>query len=320
MITFGPIPSRRLGRSLGINNIPPKVCSYSCVYCQAGITDTLSIERRSFLSTDAVYSEVAGKLDFLRAGDEQIDYITFVPDGEPTLDVNLGSTLRRLKPLGVKLAVITNATLLWDEGVRNDLYEADWVCVKVDSVREEIWKAVDRPHGKLSLEQIKTGIRKFASGYRGILATETMLVGGMNEDVAPITETAEFIGKLRPKKAYIMVPTRPPAERSVMPAGEEAVNAAYQIFGSFMENVELLICPEGTEFSCPGRADEELLGIVAVHPMRKDAVKRFLSRSNEEWNLVDGLIAAGQLSEVVYLGETFYTRRTRRFQSGKSNE
>ena len=112
MIAFGPVPSRRLGRSLGINNIPPKHCSYSCVYCQVGRTEALSHERRQFYPPEQIVAEVTRRVAELRATNQPVDYLTFVADGEPTLDQHLGSLITQLRPLDVKIAVITNASLI----------------------------------------------------------------------------------------------------------------------------------------------------------------------------------------------------------------
>ena len=121
MLVFGPVPSRRLGRSLGINNIPPKTCTYACVYCQLGRTPRLQIERQTFYSTEDLCDAVTCKLRAARERHEPVDYLTFVPDGEPTLDENLGATIAALKPLGIPIAVITNTSLIWDPAVREAL-------------------------------------------------------------------------------------------------------------------------------------------------------------------------------------------------------
>lgn len=131
MHVFGPVPSRRLGRSLGVNNIPFKHCSYSCIYCQLGWTDKLTIERRKFFDRQLIFEEVRRRLE--ETG--EVDYITFVPDGEPTLDVNLGSEIELLKGLG-RVAVITNSSLLFREDVRADLLKADLVSLKIDAAEE----------------------------------------------------------------------------------------------------------------------------------------------------------------------------------------
>ena len=308
MMVFGPIPSRRLGRSLGVNNIPPKICSYSCVYCQIGLTDSMSVSRKEFYSPDEIFKEVSSKVKTLQNSGEKIDYISFVPDGEPTLDINLGKEIDLLKPLGIKIAVITNSSLLWDEDVRKDLMIADWVSIKIDTIDEKIWRKIDRPNGKLDFQKIISGIKTFASSFKGIMVTETMLVKGVNDNVESIKSTVEFIKQLNPDKAYILVPTRPPAEKFVEPPSEENLNEAYQIFNASINNVELLAYSEGTDFSYSSDAEKELLSILAVHPMRKDAVEKFLNKSRSNWNLIENLIVNNVLKEVKYSDNTFFVK------------
>ena len=308
MMVFGPIPSRRLGRSLGVNNIPPKICSYSCVYCQIGLTDSMSVSRKEFYSPDEIFKEASSKVKTLQNSGEKIDYISFVPDGEPTLDINLGKEIDLLKPLGIKIAVITNSSLLWDEDVRKDLMIADWVSIKIDTIDKKIWRKIDRPNGKLDFQKILSGIKTFASSFKGVMVTETMLVKGVNDNVESIKSTVEFIKQLNPDKAYILVPTRPPAEKFVEPPSEENLNEAYQIFNASINNVELLAYSEGTDFSYSSDAEKELLSILAVHPMRKDAVEKFLNKSRSNWNLIENLIVNNVLKEVKYSDNTFFVK------------
>ena len=155
MIAFGPVPSRRLGKSLGINNIPPKICTYACVYCQLGSTLQMRVDRQPFYAPEALVTDVQRKVASAREKDETIDYLTFVPDGEPTLDVNLGREMALLRPLSIKIAVISNASLIWRVDVREELAHADWVSLKVDAATEDVWRRVDRPHGKLRLAAIQ---------------------------------------------------------------------------------------------------------------------------------------------------------------------
>ena len=312
MIAFGPIPSRRLGRSLGVNNIPPKVCTYSCVYCQLGRTIRMQVDRRSFYAPEEVLRDVREQVEKSRAAGERIDYLTFVPDGEPTLDVNLGREIELLRPLSIPIAVITNGSLLWREDVQEDLTGADWISLKVDSVREPIWRRTDRPHGSLRLPVILEGLLSFARFYEGTLVTETMLVEGVNDDEASLREVAEFLARLKPARAYISVPTRPPAEKWVRPPGEEAILRAHQILASAVGEVELLIGYEGDAFAATGDAREDLLRITAVHPMRREAVEALLARTGAGWEVVSGLIDEGLMVEADYGGHTFYARRLRR--------
>jgi wyosine [tRNA(Phe)-imidazoG37] synthetase (radical SAM superfamily) len=160
-LTFGPVPSRRLGKSVGINNIRPKVCSYSCDYCQLGRTSEKTIKRQAFYQPQNILNEVKRKINLAAKRNQRIDYITFVPDGEPTLDINLGKELSLLRQIGSPIAVITNASLLWLEEVRDELQKADYVSLKVDAVSEELWKRIDRPQNALQIEAILNGYSRF---------------------------------------------------------------------------------------------------------------------------------------------------------------
>ncbi len=309
MIAFGPIPSRRLGRSLGVNNIPPKVCTYSCVYCQLGRTAQMRVERQPFYTPAEIIQDVRRQVAKTTQAGERIDYLTLVPDGEPTLDVNLGRVIELLEPLGIPIAVITNSSLIWREDVREDLSGADWVSLKVDAVQEPIWRRVNRPHGSLRITEILEGMLSFAGSYRGTLVTETMLVEGVNDDQDSIERVAGFLARLRPARAYISIPTRPPAEPEVRPPTEKAVLRAYQTLRQAVEKVELLIGYEGNKFAATDNARDDLLRITAVHPMRREAVEALLARTGADWDVVSRLIGEGMLIEIEYGGHTFYTRR-----------
>ena len=308
-IAFGPVPSRRLGRSLGINHIPPKTCSYSCVYCQVGRTSRLRTARRAFYAEDDIVADVERKVDDARAAGEVIDYLTFVPDGEPTLDVSLEWAIERLKPLGIKIAVISNGSLLWRADVREALAQADWVSVKVDAVRPDVWRRINRPHRSLWLSVVLEGMLTFAETYGGELATETMLVSGINDDAAHLAEVASFLAQLRPARAYLAVPTRPPAEPWAGPPPEEVVTRAFQLLRGRLDRVELLIGYEGNAFASTGSLADDLLSITAVHPMREDAVQELLARTGAERSVVRALVAGGQLVETTYGGRKFYVRK-----------
>jgi wyosine [tRNA(Phe)-imidazoG37] synthetase (radical SAM superfamily) len=309
MRAFGPIPSRRLGRSLGINNIPPKVCTYSCVYCQVGRTTEMPVERRRFYDPDEIVRDVRDKVEKARAAGEAIDYLTFVPDGEPTLDLHLGREIDLLRPLDIPIAVITNASLLWREDVRAELKQADWVSLKVDAARESIWRQVDRSRRSLRLSAIHDGALTFAATYPGTLVTETMLVAGLNDGEECVREVSGLLARLQPEIAYLSVPTRPPAEKGVHAPDEETLNRAYQIVSEQVERVEYLIGYEGDAFAFTGDLEEDLLSITAVHPMREDAVEAFLARAGAKEQALRRLVAEGQLVEAEYGGARFYLRR-----------
>lgn len=311
---FGPVPSRRLGRSLGINNIPPKICAYSCVYCQLGRTIKMQVARQPFYEPEEILEAAQAKVNNARAAGESLDYLTFVPDGEPTLDLNLGREIELLRPLGIPIAVITCAALIWREDVRVELRQADWVSLKVDAARREVWRRLNRPYGTLQLSTILAGAGEFAATFDGKLVTETMLVEGVNDSPALLAETADLVAQLEPDVAYLSIPTRPPAETWVGPPGEAVLNQAYQIFSDRLKQVEYLIGYEGNAFAFSGNVEDDLLSITAVHPMREDAVNQLLAQAKAPWSVVQRLMAQGQLIEIKYNQHKFYLRKIRNFE------
>jgi wyosine [tRNA(Phe)-imidazoG37] synthetase (radical SAM superfamily) len=308
-LTFGPVPSRRLGHSLGVNNIPAKTCSYACVYCQAGRTNRMRIRRQAFYPPDRVVEEVKAKILHFKQAGTPLDAVTFVPNGEPTLDGNLGEEIRRLRPQGCKIAVISNASLLTDPGVRRDLQLADWVSLKVDSVLTPVWKKMNRPFGKLDLKAILEAMIAFSESYTGELVTETMLVAGMNDEPEGLAQVAEVLRKVTPSVAYLSVPTRPPAEPWVSAPAEDILQRAYRLFREGLDGVELLISYEGDDFAVSQDAAREILAVTAVHPMREDAVLKLLAKSNADQTVLDALIRQGRLARVEYHGQRFFIRR-----------
>ncbi|MBW2264229.1 MAG: radical SAM protein [Deltaproteobacteria bacterium] len=309
MIAFGPVPSRRLGRSLGINNIPPKVCTYSCIYCQVGRTMNMQVDRRAFHGPEDVVQQVVNKVEKAREMGEPIDYLTFVPDGEATLDVNLGREIELLKPLGLKIAVISNGTVISRLDVRDELMEADWVSLKVDAISERTWRRANRPHRALSFDAILNGMLEFAESYSGELVTETMLVRGVNDSDGDAAEVAEFLADLAPTKVYLSIPTRPPAQKDVQLPSENVINLYYWILRRRIDHVEYLIGYEGNAFASTGDVAEDLLSITAVHPMREEAVREFLVRAHADWSVVRGLVEQGQLVVTEHEGRRFYLRK-----------
>jgi len=360
--TFGPVPSRRLGRSLGVNNIPPQHCTYACVYCQLGDPQRVSTRRREFYPPPEVIASVRDRMeDLARTGEAPPDYITIVPDGEPTLDRGLGELVSGLRdvlvrrvqtspgggappPEGVatargpaaapRIAVITNGSLLSDAAVRAALAPTDWVSVKIDAAEEAIWRRIDRPARDLDFEAVLAGIAAFAGEFNGTLASETMLVAGLNDEDAQLAAIAARVVALPrpdgaatgaerpsvggggaptgPDVAYLSVPTRPPAVGWVAPPEEERILAAYRIFTEAGLAVELNTGYEAGEFSAGDDVAGGILAIGAVHPIERSALEDLLARSGATWSVVEALLGEGRLLEKEYRGRRFYVTRLRR--------
>ncbi len=202
-------------------------------------------------------------------------------------------TIRLLKPLGIPIAVISNNSLTWMREVRGDLAAADWVSLKIDAVDEAIWRVIDRPARSLRLPLVLAGALSFAEEYRGTLVTETMLVAGVNDSEVCLRALGEFLARLQPHKAYLAVPTRPPAEAWVEPPGEAAVAQAFHILSEHVGSVECITGYEGDAFAFTGDVERDLLSITAVHPMREEAVSALLARAEADWSVVRRLVDDG---------------------------
>lgn len=310
MIAFGPVPSRRLGYSLGINHVPAKHCSFSCVYCQVGKTTRMHIERKTFYPTDSILGDVERKItECLKIGKE-IEYLTLVPDGEPTLDINLGKLIDNLIPFGIPIAVISNASLINRQDVQEELLRADWVSLKVDSVDEPIWRKINRPHHGLSLTHILNGMLSFRKIYHGELVTESMLVSGLNDNKMEARKLSSFLLELQPFKSYLSIPTRPPAEPWVTTPSPDALDEVLKVFSDRMPAMDLLFEDEVGEFSSTGDLTEDILGITAVHPLREKALKEMIVTAGGSWELVSDLLASGEICCINYRDENYYLRQS----------
>lgn len=318
MIAFGPVPSRRFGRSLGVNNIPPGRCSYSCVYCQVGPTTSMRVRRRSLLRVEELLGAVAERVAACRARDDPVDYLTFVPDGEPTLDLLLGPTIRGLEALGVPIAVITNGSLLWRPDVQADLAGADIVSVKVDTTDPDTWRRLNRPGRQLRLPTILQGIEAFARGFSGEVWTETMLVEGINDGEEAVRAVADFLRDLAPARVFLAAPTRPPAVPGVRPPSAAALARAREIFGERLTRVENLTSPEVGVFGHGDDPAGDLLAILEVHPMPETAAREYLEEAGTDPAVLDELLDGERVVRVGYRGSSFVTRASAGRRSSRS--
>jgi wyosine [tRNA(Phe)-imidazoG37] synthetase (radical SAM superfamily) len=307
-IAFGPVPSRRLGHSLGINNIPPKHCSYSCIYCQVGPTPAQEITPRVFYPPQEIRRQVEQRLQAVRERGEAVDYLTFVPDGEPTLDSQLGEAIDSLSDLGLPIAVISNATLIGRKEVRAILNRADWVSLKVDSVYPDIWQQINRPHPDLGMTDILEGIRTFARTYSGKLVSETMLLAGINDSEKAMQSLGHFLSEAGIPRAYLAIPHRPPAVSGVHGPDEAGITRAYQTLVAEGVEVELLTGYEGEDFASSGDFQRDILAITAVHPLRESAVSTLAEKAGADMGVVANLVQSGELRRVEHAGEMFYIR------------
>lgn len=308
ILSFGPVPSRRLGYSLGINHVPSKHCTFSCVYCQVGRTTHMHLERQEFFPVDQIFSDVERKILECSQVGKQIDYLTLVPDGEPTLDLNLGKLIERLKQFGIPIAVISNASLIDRPDVQDDLLQADWVSLKIDSVDEQTWKKINRPHHSLSLMHILNGMLAFRKKFCGELVTESMLVASLNDDDKAAHQICDFFLELQPFKSYLSIPTRPPAEVWAIPPSSESLNRILNTYSSRIPFMHLLFESEIGDFTSTGNLTEDILAITAVHPLREEALKDMIIMAGGTWKIVQDLLSSGEILSIHYRDERYFLR------------
>jgi len=273
---YGPVPSRRLGNSLGISPIPKKACNYSCIYCQLGRTDKMTNTRHMFFPLKDILKEFD---EFLESG-TPFDVVTIVGEGEPTLYLGLGELILEIKKRTEKpVAVITNGALFYDAKLREELYDADIVLPTLDAYDEESFRKISRPHGSIHFDMVDEGLKTFSREYKGQLWIEIMLMEGVNDDDESLNKYAEALKKLKYERVYINTPVRPPAESYVKAISHERMNRAVDVLGGI--SIELL---DSKGFHSEIEDDyEALMSIIKRHPMNRFEIEGFLkSRGRDE--------------------------------------
>ncbi len=272
---FGPVPSRRLGQSLGIDTIPLKTCNWNCVYCQLGRTQPIVNQRREYYPSDEILAEVQEALKAHRPG--EIDWVTFVGSGEPLLHDRIGYLIRQVKSMtDLPVAVITNGSLLYLPEVRQEVFAADAVLPTLDAGTAELYRKINRPHPELSFDRLVNGLETFREGYSGKLWVEVMLVRGMNDTPQALMDIAKILQRIEPDAVHINLPTRPPVETWVQPPTEESLMQAIAILGNIAEVVH----PAEGSFDLSGYENvvDAVIGIITRHPMRQEELERALDR------------------------------------------
>jgi len=228
-LIYGPVPSRRLGFSLGVDIIPYKVCSYNCIYCQLGKTTSHILKRKSYVSPAIVIKGIKGAI----SENKKIDYITFSGSGEPTLNKDLCILIQKTKKItSIPIAVLTNGSLLWRKSVRNDLASADLVVPSLDAVSAVVFKKINRPAKGLSTKKVLDGIKKFAEDFEGEIRLEIMLVKGINDSENEINKINEFVKGLKINKIELNTVIRPPNDPKAGPLTKEELLRIKKLFDS----------------------------------------------------------------------------------------
>jgi wyosine [tRNA(Phe)-imidazoG37] synthetase (radical SAM superfamily) len=313
---YGPIPSRRLGKSLGIDPIPLKTCNWNCVYCQLGRSTPLTNERREYAPRQAILDEIAAVLG--RHAPGEIDFVSFVGSGEPTLNSELGWLICQVKALTtIPIAVITNGVLLHLPEVRAALLAADVVMPTVSAGSAAVYKRIHRPHPEATYERLVEGLQTFRAEYRGRLWVEVMLLAGVNDTSEALTELAALIRHIRPDEVHVVIPDRPPAEPWVAPPDDEGLMRAIAVLGPIAHVVHPNCNGVGvSDYATP---NEAILGIVTRHPMSEDQLTHLLAHWTQP-EIAAALVtlqAEGRVNPVERLGTRFWTAAPSVFPAAK---
>ena len=303
---YGPVPSRRMGRSLGVSPIPQKTCNYSCVYCQLGRTSRMTNTRQTFFPVSDILAEFEQVLD----KEVAFDVVTLVGEGEPTLYTGLGQLIEGIKArTDQPVAVITNGALLYDPQVRAELSQADLVLPTLDAYDQDSFKQINRPHGSLRFPEVLEGLISFSREYKGQLWIEIMLMEDINDDAASLSKFAQVLAQIRYDRLYLNTPVRPPAEMEVKPISASKMKEAVNLLGGIAID---LLASEG--FSSEIKDDyEAVLSIIKRHPMNQHEIESFLlARGNREAALLLKRLKEDARVEVIsYKGyETFRLRQS----------
>lgn len=302
---YGPVPSRRLGQSLGVDPISFKVCNYNCVYCQLGRTRPLTCQPSEKVDIAILRDELADALGEGQA--DQIDYVTVVGEGEPTLCINLGEVVAAVKEITtLPVAVITNGALLSDPAVREALGPADVLLPTLDAADQDTYRRINRPCGRLRVTDIIEGMIAYRRDYSGRLWPEVMLVEGLNDGEAQLQRLAEAFDLIGPDQVHVNVPVRPPAEPWVRIPKPAALKRAVAILG---QTAQIVISDAGAfQFAELEGLAEKVLSIVRRHPMRQRNLEAALPAvAGDALDCeLESLVKRGLLRRVTYDGESFW--------------
>jgi len=299
---FGPVPSRRLGFSLGVDTIPFKTCSLNCIYCQLGRTINKTIQRKEYIAADDISREIE---EVLREG-KRIDYITFSGSGEPTLNSEIRRMISRIKELtSIPLAILTNGTLLYRPRIREDLMEADLVIPSLDTVTQEIFEMVNRPHPSLKIEKVITGIDSFSQEFNGKVWLEIMVVKGINDSLEEIEKAAQVIKQMNLEKIQLNTVVRPPAEEFARPLTREDLKNIKTVLGQKCEIIAEF--KRATQKAYKRDVEKSILSMVKRRPVTLVDISHSLGlHRNEIIKYVETLEKKHQIKTKVHSGERYY--------------
>ena len=279
---FGPVPSRRLGMSLGVDLVPKKVCSLDCVYCEVGQTTKLTTDRLEYIKLNKVKDE----LDHYFNNNPDPDYITFSGSGEPALNLYIGDVLDFIKSKrpAIPIAVLTNGTMFYDSDVRNALMKADVVLPSLDAATEEVFRKINRPHGTLNIKKYIDGLINFCSDFKGKIWLEVFILPGYNNNRRELDELKKVIMQIQPDSIQLNTLDRPGTVPGLVGATGEELQEVADYWK--LDNVEIIASAPARKKLKSFRKDIEtaILETISRRPCTLDDLTRILGLHTNEVN------------------------------------
>jgi wyosine [tRNA(Phe)-imidazoG37] synthetase (radical SAM superfamily) len=302
MHIYGPVPSRRLGYSLGVDILPFKTCSLDCIYCQLGTTDKKILERKEYFDIETILAQIKNVI----ASVKRIDFITFSGSGEPTLNAGLGKLIREIKKITlIPVAVLTNSTLLSHKSVRDALSHADLVVPSLDAVTQDTFERMNRPHPTLKVQQIIEGLKSFRHEFNGKIWLEILFVKGINDSPSHIQKLKKIISDINPDRIQLNTVVRPPAEKAALPLNPQELEKIRKFFGNKAE-----VIAEFDKYqprSASADLKDAILAMVARRPVTLADMSRSLGKhKNELIKYCDFLLKEGKIGFNIHEGKTFF--------------
>lgn len=302
---YGPVPSRRLGFSLGVDIVSYKACTLDCIYCQLGRTTQKVIKRKPYTPKEEIFKEIRVFLNKRN----NIDFITFSGSGEPTLNSEIGGLIRLIKGVkeitSIPVAILTNGTLLFMEDVQKDLLEADVVLPSLDAASQHVFKKINRPHNFLNIESIINGLKGFRKIFCGQIWLEIMLIKGFNDDSKELLQIKKALSEIQPDKVHLNTVIRPPSEKYASPLNPDEMRAARDLLG---EDCEIIAEFHGKGYIGNRDLKDSIIEMTKRRPVTIiDITNLFgLSEANAT-KMMEGLNVKGLIREIKYKEKRYYS-------------
>lgn len=300
---YGPVPSRRLGRSLGIDLVPHKICTYNCIYCQIGKTAEKTLIRKEYIPVQDILEEVK---EFLQEETSPIEHLSLSGSGEPTLHSKIDSVIAGIKAItSIPVSVITNGSLLYEKEVRESLLRADRVLPSLDAASEEVFAKVNRPDSEITMDRVIGGMVEFRKVYRGQIWLEILFCKGVNDHQSELIRMKNAVDRIRPDLIHLNTVVRPPFEKWAVPLDQETMEELSVFFG---EKASII-----SEFdrhptvATERDIEEEILKILKRRPLSlRDLSKGMGIPQNELDRYINPLLEEGRIQRRVFGGSVYY--------------